>query len=171
MLFNRFFYSHTRSFKSHTTNCVCPNLSGNKQFLVERGFYEPIHKFVDVIRDTRCPHYEWFFVQLIGVRIRGLHETFVLKYVTSNVSKLYRSRSVTTCPCCLRLIVRPVRALKCTTLGDSSDNASSAKVHLIVAKNFVRVNAVTPHIVIAVDAIEADQLSLLPDMFRSYESS
>lgn len=56
-----------------------------------------------------------------------------------------------------------------STLGDGSDNASSAKVRLIVTKNFVR--AVTPHIVIAVDVIEADQLSLLPDMFRSYESS
>lgn len=42
-----------------------------------------------------------------------------------------------------------------STLGDGSDNASSVKVRLIVTKNFVRVNAVTPHIVIAVDVIEA----------------
>lgn len=58
-----------------------------------------------------------------------------------------------------------------STFGDSSDNTSSTEVYLIATKNFISVNAVTPHIVIAVDVIEADQLSLLPDMSRSYESS
>lgn len=48
MLFNRFFYSHTGSFKSHTTVELRLSKLVGEQFLVKRGFYEPIHKLVDV---------------------------------------------------------------------------------------------------------------------------